>query len=321
MTDPTKWFTIFGADVYPYGVIAALSTGLGCLLLCWIWKKQAGKPLYGLRFALVAVPLSLLFSRAGYCAVRAGFIAVDFGADFIYRFDWGGYSLAGASIGLLAAAWAFSGVAKVKLADVLDRAFPAALLVLAGLRMAECFTMDGIGGFVDEPALQWFPLAVQDSYEEFVAPVFFWEAVAALVLCAALLIWMFRTRRRQGDTTLTGMLGLGLSQVLLESLRQDNFLRFGFVRVNQLWGIALALIAILVWLVRAKPSRTAAIVTAAGCVIGVALLILVEFGLDKSTLSNLLLYGVMSIVLLILAATGLALRNRSEKGETCHGTR
>ncbi|MDD3213693.1 MAG: prolipoprotein diacylglyceryl transferase [Eubacteriales bacterium] len=321
MTEPIKWFSLFGADIYPYGVAAAVATGLGCLLLCRIWKAKTGRPIDGLRFALFALPLSLLFARAGYCAVRAGFIAVDYGTDFLYRFDLGGYSLAGASLGLLAAAALFGKVAKVNVADVLDRAFPAALLTLAGLRLAECFTMDGIGAFVDDPALQWFPMAVQDSYGEYVAPIFFWEAAAALALCAALLLWTRKTKRRRGDTTLTGMLGLGLSQVLLESLRQDNFLRFGFVRVNQLWGVALALIAILIWLARTRPSRAVGAAVSAGCAAGVAMLVLIEFGLDKSTISNTLLYAIMVLVLLMLAATGLALRNRSEKGETCNEIR
>ena len=34
---------------------------------------------------------------------------------------------------------------------------------------------------------------------------------------------------------LTGMLLFALTQVFWESMRRDGFLRFGFVRVNQMW--------------------------------------------------------------------------------------
>ncbi len=318
MNEPTALFSVFGLDVYPYGLCAAAAAGLGCLLLVWLWKKHAGKPLNGLRFALYAVPCCLLFSRAGYCAVRAGFIAVDFGGDFAFRFDLGGYSLAGGFVGLLLAAWLFGKVTKTPFASALDLAAPAALLVVSGLRLAERFTLDGVGGYVENEALQWFPLAVRDTYGDFVTPIFFWEALAALLMCAGLVRWMGKAPRRRGDAALTGMLLFGLCQILLESLRADDYLRFGFVRVNQLWGIALALAAAGVWAARLKPRPLVAAALGGGALACVALLILVEFGLDKSSISNGILYAVMTAVLLLLAWTGLALRNRSAKGDTGH---
>jgi hypothetical protein len=112
------------------------------------------------------------------------------------------------------------------------------------------------------------------------------------------------------------MLLFGLTQILLESLRADDFLRFGFVRVNQLLGVGLALFAIAVWLSRAKPPRA---LTASVCLAAIALtglMVWVEFALDKSSLSNILLYSVLCAALFALAAIGLALRNRAAKGET-----
>ncbi len=315
MNEPAAMATVLGRILYPYGACVAFSAALGCLLFTWLWKKQRkGKIADGLLFALLAVPCCLLMARAGYCAVRVDFLAVDYSPSFPLRLDWGGYSLVGACLGLLLAMGLFKLALGVPITDTADLAVPAALLALAGIRLAEVFTTEGIGSYVDNVALQWFPLAVQDTYGDWVMPIFFWEAVTALILCGGLLV--YRRRARRGDAALTGMLLFGLMQILLESLRNDDFLRFGFVRVNQLLGLGLVLFAIAVWLSRARPTRT---LTAGVCLAVVAstgLMVWVEFALDKSSLSNILLYAVLCAALFVLAALGLAMRNRGAKGET-----
>lgn len=312
MTEPVRLFTVLGMDVYPYGLCVAAAALLACVLLCALARGRFGRGAEGLRLALYLLPAGLLMARLFYLLLRMRFIAVDCAPGFWYSAWLGGYSLAGASAGLALGALLYARVARRAFADVMDIAAAPALLLLAGARLAERFTPDGVGLYVDNEALWRFPFAVQNPYGEYVMPVFVYEAAVALLLCAGLLLWMRRAGRRRGDAALTAMLLCGLSQVLLESLRADDFLRFGFVRVNQLWGVLLAGVPLIYWLLSAQPTRLRVAANVAAFAVCVGVLIAVEFGLDKSQINNGILYGVMAAA---LAAIGvLALRLRAPRG-------
>jgi phosphatidylglycerol:prolipoprotein diacylglycerol transferase len=313
MTEPVRLFSLIGMDVYPYGLCVAAAALLACALLCALAKGRFGDTAEGLRLALWLLPVGLLFSRLFYLLIRLRFIVVDYAPDFWYSAWLGGYSLAGASVGSVLGALFYARTSGRNVADALDIATPPALLLLAGVRLAEVFTLDGVGLYVENEALWRFPFAVPNSYGEYVMPVFAYEAVAALLLCAGLLCWMRRAGRRRGDAVLMAMLLAGLSQVLLESLRADDFLRFGFVRVNQLWGVLLAGVALFGWLARSRPSRGRVSAVVAAFVICVLVLVACEFGLDKSAIPNGILYGAMAAVLLAIGVLALRLRAAGER--------
>ena len=315
MTEPTSIGELYGVAVYPYGLCVAIFLLAACALLCLLAKARWHKPLDGLRLMLYILPMGLLFARLGYLLVRWRFIIVDYTPNFWGKLWLGGYSLAGASIGIALACLLFTHISGHTNGDVMDIVMPAALLALAGVRTAEQFTMDGIGIYVETEALWRFPFAVVNTYEEYVMPVFFWEALTALLICAGMLLWMRPAGRKRGDAALIGMLWLGLSQVLWESLRTDDFLRFGFVRINQLWGVLLTSIAFGIWLKRCHPSRRQVIASMVAYVGYVCILVCVEFGLDKSTVPNTILYGLMVLVLLLVGLWAVRLQNASQKGE------
>ena len=312
MREPAAIGQIFGINIYPYGIGVVVSVLLACLLLTWLWKRE-GQALLGLRFMLYAIPLCLLFARAAYILIRLNFITVDFAEAFVYRFDFGGYALIGGIVGFWLAAWIFARILKLPFVKVVDISSPAALLVLAGVRISELFTTSGIGGYVDNEALQWFPLAVQNTYGEYVAPIFFWEALAALLLCFGLIRWMQTSKRPRGDAALLAMLIFGGTQILLESLRADDLLRFGFVRVSQLFCVGLVLFSIIRWARRGKLSHMGWAALDLGAVVSVMLLALVEFGLDKSPIENWILYLVMALVISTQISAGILLRRRAAK--------
>lgn len=318
MTEPAPLFTLLNMDVYPYGLCVALAALLSCVLLCALAGGRFQKPAEGLRLALYLLPAGLFFARLFYLLVRWRFIAVDYAAGFWYSAWLGGYSLAGASVGVALGALLYARVSGRAAGDVLDIVAPPALLVLVGARLAEGFTLDGVGLYVDSEALWRFPFAVPNPYGEYVLPVFAYEALAALLICVGVLLWMRRAGRLRGDAALTAMLLLGLTQIFLESLRADDFLRFGFVRVNQLWGLLLAGVALVIWLKRFSPTRARAVATAATFAVCAGVLVAVEFGLDKSTIPNEILYGAMAMALLVTGVVALRLRAACE-GRAAHG--
>ena len=313
MTEPAVIGSLLGMDIYGYGMITAASVLCGCLLCVWLAHARLKNAMVGLRLALYAVPLCLLFARLGYCLVRAPFIAVDYVPDFCLQLRLGGYSLAGGSLGLILAAWVAASLTKRPFAALMDLALPCAMVALAGLRWAEAFTLNGVGAYMDNEAFWWFPMAVQNTYGEFVLPVFFWEGLTALVIAVVVLARRFP---RPGDRALTGALLLGLTQVFWESLRADDYLRFGFVRMNQLWGVAIAVFVIALWLSRrAKPRRhaVATVAAVALCVVG---MVGIMFGLDKLPIPNEALYALLGLILILMGVLGLRLREPDRKGGT-----
>ena len=309
MTEPLRLFTLWGIDGYPFGLCIAIAVFLGTLLLIGTWRRYAALPWLGLRFALYALPLGLVFSRVFYLVVRWRFLSVDYVEAFWYTLPLGGYSLAGSFAGIVIAAWLVARLGRRPMAEVLDMAAPAALLVLACERLAECFTLDGVGLYVDNEALWHFPFAVLNPYGEYVMPVFFYEALTAFLIMGWLLYFLRKHKRAVGDVALTAMLLLGLTQIFWESLRVDDYLRFGFVRVNQLWGALLAGIALGVWLKRSHPSRIHAVVVSAAFLVCIGVMVGVEFGQDKSTISNGILHAAMALALAGIGLMGVTLRN------------
>ena len=145
MREPTPLFSLSGLFCYPYGAALAVGLLLAALLLMASFRKAFGAAAEGLRFSLWALPLGFVGARLGYCAVKSSFIAVDFGPSFLYRFDLGGYSMAGAFVGVLAAAALLGRITRRGWLSTLGAAMPALLLAAALGRFAECLTTEGIG--------------------------------------------------------------------------------------------------------------------------------------------------------------------------------
>ena len=199
MREPTPLFTLLGIACYPYGAALALGLLLAALMAMASFRKAFGAAEDGLRFSLWALPLGFVGARLGYCAVKASFIAVDFGPAFLYHFGLGGYSMAGAFVGVLAASALFGRITRRGWLPTMGAAMPALLLAAALGRFAECLTTEGIGEYMDNPFWQFFPFAVPDLYGDLRFPVFVWEGLTALVLCA--LVWRI-LRAAQGCCSL-----------------------------------------------------------------------------------------------------------------------
>jgi prolipoprotein diacylglyceryltransferase len=131
---------------------------------------------------------------------------------------------------------------------MLDLLAPGACLALAFGRAAEMFNGQGIGAIIEEESLQFFPLAVctyaDEDFSSWQFCVWIWEALAALIL---LFILLKREKKSlPGHQTAIFLTVLGTTQILLEQMRRDNYLRLiVFVRFNQLAALA-TLIAVLI---------------------------------------------------------------------------
>ena len=310
-------FTVLGLPVtgFGLGMAGALLASLAAEL-AWC---RARKVAYGvfIRFAALAVPLTLLCSRLLFVLAESTYYITTLSNPALaLRFWDGGYSLVGALLGMLLAAWAAEKLMRVPgrlLVDGLALALPAGILVE---RLCETGTGMGMGRSIATPALMF--LGVEDVYTgEWVHPVYLYEAALAAIIGLALLAWVLRRRGATGapgDLCGVFLLLFGVTQMVMECLRNDLHMVVHFVPVQQVAELLMVLAVLAHWWKRlrraqgVKKGRTLLVwpVTAVCVGVAVAMEFLVDRGPDK-----LLYYSVMSLCVAVIAVLALGCRKRS----------
>ena len=197
----------------------------------------------------------------------------------------GGYTLYGALLGGALGALIAGKVAGVRWLDALDALAPGACAVIFFARIGEVFTGEGIGRWAEMDWTHFFPLSICTYHDEFFEEwrylVWSWEALVALIL----LIVLLRRERKappRGHQTAVFLTVLGTTQILLEQMRRDNYLRLIiFVRVNQLAAVITLLIVLIALLIRNKPGKAAVILSLAVFVLAALADMASEFVFDK----------------------------------------
>ena len=210
-----------------YGLTAAVSALCGLVLTLLCSRKRL--PL-DTRAAICTVGGfgALVGARVLYMLARYSYIMVDLGgSSFFWQFWQGGYTLYGGILGGMGAIALYAKLTKQKVLPLLDAVTPGALLALCGLRLAEGFTGQGFSKQMDD--ICWYFLPFQNEDGQML--VWAYEAIVAAV---ALVIVLVQGRRQKiaGRTLETGLTIISVMQVLLDSWRADELIRFGFVRLN-----------------------------------------------------------------------------------------
>ena len=224
----------------------------------------------------------------------------------------------GALLGMLLAAWAAEKMLRAPrrlLMDGLALALPAGILVE---RLCETGTGMGMGKTIATPALLF--LGVEDTFTgEWVHPVYLYEAALAGIIGLGLLVWVLR---RRGDTGAPGdlcglfLLFFGVTQIVMECLRNDLHMVVHFVPVQQVVELLMVLAVLLRWQRRfsrvpgMKKGRTLWVWPVALVCVGVA--VAMEFLVDRGP-DKLLYYSVMSLCVAVIAALALICRKGSLK--------
>ncbi len=302
MAEEQLMLTVFGQDFSPYAVFTAIGALAGMLVfvLCGRKEKAAGIVLT----AALAVPLCLLGARTFYVLARLD-LFLEVGFDNFFRAaepdynEWGsisGGAFWGAAGGGALAAWIAGRSTGIRVSALLDAMAPGAAVALMVSRFGEYSIGEGIGPDVSVEGLCFFPIAVVNEWEEWKYAVFMLEGIAALVIFLVLVLdggkW------RSGYRARLFLILYSSSQILLEALRRDSFLRWLFVRVSQVTAavvlLGLMAFAVVRWMRKPEAERMprARLLT---CGIVFALLVgavvALEFAIDKSaTLSVPLAY-------------------------------
>lgn len=279
-------FDICGLPVTLYALLLVCAFAAGLLLMCVNQRKAGLRPDTTEIFALLALPLGLVCARLFYCLARVT-LYMEIGLGNVLRLWDGGFALWGAVGGAVVAAILAAKITKQSAVKLLDAMAAPAALTIAIARFAEFASGEGIGLEVENELLQFFPLAVFDpEWEVWFFAIFMAEGIAALIICA-LLQW--KNFPRTGDKAKLFLVLYCSAQILLESLRRDQFLRWLFVRVSQLTAVlvlgGLMFYALYKWVKAPKASRMAVkplVINWVIFLLGVGICIAMEFAVDKS---------------------------------------
>lgn len=295
-----------GVTLTRFGLGTALAL-LAVLLGAACYARQT-RMSYGafIRLAVLAAPLSWLCARILYVLANCTYYLTTLSNPALaLRFWDGGYSAAGAILGLWLAAFLAAQWTRLRPGQMLDAVSLGIPLGLMVERLFEAGTGMGMGRAISYDWLLF--LGVDDGLGDLVHPLYRYEALAALVIFLILALWLWRTRFRlpAGDATLTLMTLLGTTQVVLESLRNDGHMVVHFVRIQQVVYLLMALVSLLIWARRRKAkgnmkkSQQLWLWLIALACVGVG--ILMEFRVDRGSL-KLLYYTVMTLCMAVIAA-------------------
>ena len=283
-----------------YGCMVALGA-LAAIVLFLFGTRKTELAHHASELALCCIPAGLASARLLYVLFRLPFYAM-MGFEHILYLREGGFLLYGAAAGVLLAAWGLGRRKRLDIRQLWDALAIPGLICIAICRLGEGSVGEGLGNWVEDEALAVFPLAVLNPYGEPQWAVFIGEAAAAFVMA---LVLAAKKDTFAGRRLLAGLVMYAACQIVFESLRMDSVLKIGFVRVSQVIS-AVILLAVTVYGHLSCGDKQGAARGAAGILLLATVVGILEWAIEKTQVSNLIIYGVM--ILAALAMMFISLR-------------
>ncbi len=266
MTNPDRVaFTLFGRDIYWYGILMAA----GILIAIWLADKEEKRKRLPqdtiLDACIYMIPLGVICARLYYVIFEWRYYG-QHPIEILYIWQ-GGLAFYGSLLGGLLGLWLYSRHKKVRMLrmlSIMDCAAPGLVLAQAIGRWGNFFNQEAFGLPVNNGSLMWFPLTVRiDGLHYFNGQLcsnpyhlatFFYESVWCLLVF--IFLWANRKKfKHDGDSFLAYALLYGFERMFVEGLRGDSLyllqpggLFTEGVRVSQL-GAFLAVVCIAAFLI------------------------------------------------------------------------
>lgn len=223
-------FSIFGEPVYWYGIIIACAVMLAFGLSFALLKKKDLSGDLPIDLFLAIIPIGIVFARLFSVLFENGATIADF-----FSFRDGGLSIIGAVVGGTIGLTLLCVFKKYNFLKVADVIVPVLILAQAIGRWGNFFNGEVYGWAVLDPALQFFPLAVNVDGNWFLA-LFFYEFVINLLGFVLLMLLYFKTKK-PGVCTGAYLLYYGTARIILENFRDGQFvLRFLGLPISQIFS-------------------------------------------------------------------------------------
>lgn len=313
-------------SVFPYGLFAA--AGVGCMLIAMLLtapKRSFSKGTVTV-FGLLAIPLSLVFSRLLYCVFQLNLFCDTYENPWLMLCIWdGGYSIWGVIPALLLAAWLTAKMQRCSFRSLWDCVSLSSALLFAMLYAGEGRAELGIGKVIDAGFLtSAFPFLVLEQKlgvnVEYRLIVYRLQCLACVVLFLVMLLSR-RKSKAEGILALRFWSIFASMQIFWESLRDDGHMLFIFLRIGQ---VAAGIVLLWVLIDLSRCYRQAGLhmpwFVWPVFVLCLGLIAALEFSLDGrltiGTPSMARDYGLMAAVCVILAALPCLLTGKLNQNES-----
>lgn len=244
-------FTIFGLDIYWYGIIITIGAVLGFYLALKQSKKMGYDTDYVYDFLFLAVPLSIIFARVYYIIFEWEYFAGDFFQMINIR-D-GGIAIYGALIGGIFAVFLFNRFykkPKPSFWEMLDIFAPSFVLGQAIGRWGNFVNQEAYS-FIIAPDWMKFPLAVYiEEIGQWRLATFFYESMWDFFVFLFLIWYRKQKQYKSGDVFFLYIILYSFGRMFIEGLRADSlWLIPNVIRVSQLLAFLLVIagIALMIW--------------------------------------------------------------------------
>lgn len=273
-----------------FGLFAAIGTVAALALLLWRSVKKPGLVWAG----ALAVPFGLIGARLVYCLTYLPFYLNDIAAPEAMLKVWdGGWSLSGALAFAVLAGVIGAKLGKTPISHVLNEmVIPMLLLVITTAIGRQHIHM----GFGPEVATKFggFTVTIGETLRLDTSRL----VISAMV--ALCFVWLWREIRlyskgisRPDVSFALAVFLYGSVMILMESLREDGHMVWGFVHAEMLLDLLFALPALL-YLAKTKKRILLSLLASAALAGAVVAL---EFALDRSAIGDGLLYAVYVAIL------------------------
>ena len=239
-------FTVFGKDIYWYGIIIAAG-----FLLAYFYMDRRAK-VFGLTgdnvldILLWAVPLGVICARIYYCVFYWDAYR-DNPISCLYIWE-GGLAIYGGVLGGILGIFLYHKLKKIPLLPMLDLASFGVLIGQICGRWGNFMNQEAHGG--ETASFLRMGLMDPDGVVRYYHPTFLYESVWNLVGLIAL-HFLSKKRKFDGEMFLIYLFWYGLGRAWIEGLRTDSLYLFGTgIRVSQLLALLCVIVAgaFLAWL-------------------------------------------------------------------------
>lgn len=240
--------------------------------------------------------LGVICAKLVYYVAQIDFMLADGWAKSLVNPDPAQWCFFGGGMGAVLGAYLAAKLTKVKPMTALNAFAPAAALMAALARFGGYFLQEdmiGLGAYMEDPALCFFPLTVSNEWGEAYLAVFMLEGLYSLVVTGVSL-GCFKEQR-----FVRTLFYICLPQIFCESLHSDS-ISWLFVRSEQLFSMLVLAGVLVLYTVQMgpKPRRWLPMTVCLACA---GLFVGLEFALDKSSWPIPLIYAAMVLGLVVLA--------------------
>lgn len=246
-------FTIFGRDIYWYGVLMAVGILIAVMLAMREAKRKNISEDAMLDLCLVIIPCGIVGARLYYVLFELDqYLSNPIRMLYIWE---GGLAIYGAVIGGLLGLLIYARIKKIRFLKLADCIAPGLVLAQAIGRWGNFFNQEAYGAPITNPNLWWFPFAVYIENSPLKHPfyyaTFFYESMWCLLVFAFLWFYLRKRTKHDGDMLIAYAVLYGFERMFIEGLRTDSlWLIKDVVRVSQLLSFIVFVAGIAFLLIR-----------------------------------------------------------------------